>query len=490
MKKSFIITSMAAFAALCFSLTAQAQGPVVVSDKDDYHPGETALFQAAGFQPEELLDFSIAISDENGAWVPDIAWADVPADASGGAVVSYVVPETWADKTLQLTVMGLTSGLMATTTFTDHGTAPTLTYSNYSISASGNDVTISVDVAFDTTGTATHTIAAVDAIIANVPGPDLGNVALELTGPSGGNGQGTWSKTITGVCETTYTFDKTNTRVDSSSGGPHNFNNVDAGDLTATTGACESENNPPSIMCLDPATVDLGQAVGCLGDDGFCHNFPVTYTQNGPAMTVTVTAHITKADSSVVDVDIATVTDPDGDTVTVTLDNGTDPITICGPGTPDMPTPFSVDIHADDGQMEDNSTADGNCGGDATAQIVYDFHGFFPPLSGQINCKVKNGSGVPVKFQIFDCSGTPISTSTHTIEVQHLVGCVPAGPVDVEDAGNSNGDTENFRWDPTGMQWIFNLKTGAAYGYVVGNTYQITAHLDDGTEHNVTIAIK
>jgi len=38
MKKSFIITSMAAFAALCFSLTAQAQGPVVVSDKDDYAP--------------------------------------------------------------------------------------------------------------------------------------------------------------------------------------------------------------------------------------------------------------------------------------------------------------------------------------------------------------------------------------------------------------------------------------------------------------------
>ena len=48
---------MAAFSALCFSLTAQAQGPVVVSDKDDYSPGESALFQAAGFQPNELLDF-------------------------------------------------------------------------------------------------------------------------------------------------------------------------------------------------------------------------------------------------------------------------------------------------------------------------------------------------------------------------------------------------------------------------------------------------
>src|SRR5215469_15463178 len=119
MKKSFIITSMAAFAALCFSLTAQAQGPVVVSDKDDYSPGETALFQTIGFQPGELLDFSVAVGGDDGTWVPDIAWTDIPADNSGGAEVDYVVPESWANKTLQLTVMGLTTGLTATTTFTD-----------------------------------------------------------------------------------------------------------------------------------------------------------------------------------------------------------------------------------------------------------------------------------------------------------------------------------------------------------------------------------
>lgn len=35
---------------------------------------------------------------------------------------------------------------------------------------------------------------------------------------------------------------------------------------------------------------------------------------------------------------------------------------------------------------------------------------------------------------------------------------------------------------------IFNLKTNSSYG--VGDTYQIEAHLDDGTQHNVTIAIR
>ena len=58
--------------------------------------------------------------DDTGLWVPDVAWADTPADESGNANIDYVVPETWLDKTLQLTAMGLSSGLIATTTFTDH----------------------------------------------------------------------------------------------------------------------------------------------------------------------------------------------------------------------------------------------------------------------------------------------------------------------------------------------------------------------------------
>ncbi len=73
MKKSFIISSLTTLAAFCLCITEQAQGPVVVSDKDDYSPGETAMFSTTGFQPTELLDFSIAVADENGLWVPDIA---------------------------------------------------------------------------------------------------------------------------------------------------------------------------------------------------------------------------------------------------------------------------------------------------------------------------------------------------------------------------------------------------------------------------------
>ena len=69
-----------------------------------------------------------------------------------------------------------------------------------------------------------------------------------------------------------------------------------------------------------------------------------------------------------------------------------------------------------------------------------------------------------------------------------MSGIVPTGDPTVDDAGQSGDNGINFRYDPVGMQWIFNLKTNSSYG--VGDTYQIEAHLDDGTQHNVTIAIK
>ena len=74
-------------------------------------------------------------------------------------------------------------------------------------------------------------------------------------------------------------------------------------------------------------------------------------------------------------VDVATATDEDaGDTITVNLSNGN--VTIIGPGI--GAAGFSVHIEASDNHGANATPED--CGGTATAQIVYDFHGFFPPL--------------------------------------------------------------------------------------------------------------
>ena len=469
---------MAAFAALCFSLTAQAQGPVVVSDKDDYSPGETALFQAAGFQPNELLDFSIAVQGDDGTWAPDIAWADVPADASGGAEVDYVVPETWLNKTLQLTVMGLTSGLIAQTTFTD-ASAANVNFASTGLPA-GTSVTVNVDY---TNNGGNHVVGTYNFAS---PGPG-GNIGTQ---PHSSFSY-TFPATIV-VGPNTYNL------ISSSPTSPFTTGDGAPAPPTTVTGNYQLEtpsptptatpaNHPPVITCATPApTPDLGQAIGCLGGNGFSHDFPVSYgVIDGTGNSKIVQATFTKADSTTVTVNVATVTDEDaGDTITVNLSNGTNPVTIVGPGI--GTAGFIVHIEASDNHGANATPED--CGGTASAQIVYDFHGFFPPLSGQINTKVKQGSGIPVKFSITDCNGTPITTGDHTIDVTYLSGIVPTGDPTVDDAGQSGDNGINFRYDPIGMQWIFNLKTNSSYG--VGDTYQIEAHLDDGTQHNVTIAIK
>jgi hypothetical protein len=507
MKKSFIITSMAAIAALCFSLTAQAQGPVVVSDKDDYSPGETAMFSAAGFEPNELLDFSIAVQDDQGLWVPDIAWADVPADASGGAEVDYLVPETWLNKTLQLTVMGLSSGLMAQTTFTDAPIQPTVT-----INASPTPPV----------GDGTHVMLG--AALSSSPAPNCGKMQVQLSTDGGTS----WT-TVASACAPNsafYDYDTTGHCSDSPApqfkanfapggGSPctncgGTFSGADSDPVTINitcpsgtptpTPTATPVNQPPVITCASaaspsPTPVDLGQAVGCLGDGGFTHDFPVSYGCSPASCVgnpVTVQATFTKADNTTVTADVATVSDPDvGDTVTVSLSGGTDPVTISGPCAGS--STFTVHITAVDNHGASAAPAD--CGGMADATIVYAFSGFFPPLDGQRNCKVKQGSGIPVKFQISDCNGTLITPDNipgdfPTIDVVYLSGAVPTGDPTVGDAGMSGDNGTTFRWDPTGMQWIFNLKTNSTYA--VGNTYSIIADLHDCADpaNSAAIAIK
>jgi hypothetical protein len=176
-------------------------------------------------------------------------------------------------------------------------------------------------------------------------------------------------------------------------------------------------------------------------------------------------------------VTVATVTDPDtGDTVHVTTSNGTASVTIGGPG--GTPAPFSIDIHAvDSSTCPMNNTADNMCGGTASADIVYHVH-YLPPLYDTSTTKVKQGSTVPVKMRLTDCSGISITPDnivggTPTLDdVIYLVGVVPSGPADIDDAGASSGDTTYFRWSPApDLFWIFNLKTNGSYS--VGTTYSV-----------------
>lgn len=107
---------------------------------------------------------------------------------------------------------------------------------------------------------------------------------------------------------------------------------------------------------------------------------------------------------------------------------------------------------------------------------------------------VKRGSGFPVKFRLYDCSGQEICCEeivSATIGVTLQTGASPIAEPSVTDAGAANDNTSVFRYSGTcggGGNWIYNLKTNTSY--ILGATYKVTAYLNDGTQVCGYISIK
>jgi hypothetical protein len=470
-KNKKLVLALLLFAVLVLTPAAMAQEAQVSTDKGDYAPGETVYITGAGFEADEPVDISIAIMDDEGLFIPDVDWTIEFADADGAFQTEYIVPEEWAGKTLQLSAMGLESALVATVTFTDAAAA------NVNFATSGLPNGTSVSVNYSGTNNGNQPISGTSTFAAPGPSSNIGTL-------SGSSFTYSFPTSIT-VGSNTYNL------VSTSPASPFATGAGAPAPPTTVTATYElyippAENHAPEITCLNP-TAELGQAVGCLGvGTGFGQDFSVSYTViAGTGNSKTVQATFTKPDSSTVTVDVATVTDADAsDTITVTLANGTNPVTISGPGAGSAD--FSVDIHADDGSLATNATADETCGGTANAQIIYNFVGFLPPLNNAVSTKVKRGSTVPVKFQIFDCSGNPVTTGDHFISVTFSSANAPNGDATVDDAGSSGDNGIKFRYsDPN---WIFNLKTNTSYS--LDTTYMIWAVLDDETVHSVQISIK
>jgi hypothetical protein len=116
-----------------------------------------------------------------------------------------------------------------------------------------------------------------------------------------------------------------------------------------------------------------------------------------------------------------------------------------------------------------------------TYNVAYKFSGFLPPLKvkgKQQTLQFKPGSTIPVKFQLTDNNGNYLSTATAQIWVDSKSSLGKS-------SGRANKDN-NFRYDTTSNQYIFNLSTkGLAKG-----SHMIYVTLDDGTTYSVNITLK
>ncbi|HEY9500897.1 MAG TPA: hypothetical protein VIR01_04625, partial [Pyrinomonadaceae bacterium] len=95
----------------------------------------------------------------------------------------------------------------------------------------------------------------------------------------------------------------------------------------------------------------------------------------------------------------------------------------------------------------------------------------------------KNGRVIPVKVQIYK-NGVPVETGTVLMRVMGSNCAADDGNSLVEeyaDAGNSNGNTNLFRWNAgTPGFWIYNLDT-KALGLATNNCYRLDVYLNSYT---------
>ncbi|HEU4940086.1 MAG TPA: hypothetical protein VFT97_00555, partial [Candidatus Eisenbacteria bacterium] len=137
----FFVLGLAALAA-----ASPASAQTVATDKLDYYPGETVIVTGSGWLPGERV--SLFFSETPYQFVPLTLYAE--ADSTG-AIYSdeYIIQPYHLGTAFVLTAYGLTSGLMAQTTFTDSpkvGSVVASTQSGVSCAGTSSQATYTVTV--------------------------------------------------------------------------------------------------------------------------------------------------------------------------------------------------------------------------------------------------------------------------------------------------------------------------------------------------------
>jgi hypothetical protein len=275
-----------------------SQVPTVVTDKDDYMPGETVYITGAGFWPGEPVDLSIAVEGEDGTWVPDVDWTIEFADENGGFETTYVVPEHWADRTLRLTAMGYSSGLVATTTFRDSVTSVTINSPTTAAPVTVTSLPATINVAF--------------TYVTTTPTPPVGVTAVITIGPPGNP---IATKTVTGLPQGTQSLTEAviipagtpngsyqvRVEITHASGNPQSRN---ATQNNAVIISVPPPNTPPTLTVANPnivrghlcnptrpsTTVTVTPAdFGASASDAEDGTLPVTFDDGSTSKTVTLT---------------------------------------------------------------------------------------------------------------------------------------------------------------------------------------------------------
>lgn len=123
-----------------------------------------------------------------------------------------------------------------------------------------------------------------------------------------------------------------------------------------------------------------------------------------------------------------------------------------------------------------------------TYYVIYEYSGILQPIDAAGSSDFKAGSTIPVKFSLIDGKGKCISTALAKLYISRIGDDGTTGDeVAAISSGSSNTDNQ-FRYDNTSQQYIFNLST-KKLNLVKGN-YQITIKLDDEQTYTARFLLK
>ncbi len=233
----------------------------ITTDKLDYAPGETVKITGKGFLSTEYVQLEIDRNDGSPSTGPEHDPWIVRAGDLGGFKSTWLVLQSELDHSLQLTATGLTSGRVATTTFTD-----AIHLSGVSVGAQSGTLTPG------TAGSATYAISTTYT----GSGSSV-TAALTISGlPSGASGAFSPASVSSNTPNSTLTITTTN----AAAAGVYTFT------VTATSGADVFSNNGTLTIGATTTTVSSSLTPTTYGQSV---TFTATVTGGAGPATGTVT---------------------------------------------------------------------------------------------------------------------------------------------------------------------------------------------------------
>jgi hypothetical protein len=128
-----------------------------------------------------------------------------------------------------------------------------------------------------------------------------------------------------------------------------------------------------------------------------------------------------------------------------------------------------------------------------TLTVLYTWTGFLQPINdiaynpSQSPSVFKQGSAIPVKFQLKNTSGDIVQS----VALPQWLSPEPGLPMNLTTGEQTYTDPATggatYKWDATAEQYVYNWSTK---GLLAGHWYTIFAKLEDGTTQNVVVGIR